>query len=80
MKSSKCQQLNLAKVGISTSLMVVSDKRKGGRESMHKKFSILATRKNESITTSRLNITMGWENALCLVTNHVTPEKKSTEL
>lgn len=57
--------------------MVVSDKRKGERESMHKKFSILATRKVESITKSQLNIIMGWENASCLVTNHVTPEKKS---
>lgn len=80
MKSSKYQQLNLAKIGISTSLMVVSDKRKRERESMHKKFSILVARKVESITKSQLNITMGWENALCSVTNHVTPEKKSMEL
>jgi len=35
-KSSKYQQLNLATIGIFTSLMVVSDKRKGERESMHK--------------------------------------------
>lgn len=56
--------------------MVVSDKRKGERESMHKKFSILATRKVESITKSQLNINGLGE---CIVFGHQScnPRKKS---